>query len=140
MTEGGEGTTTVFPYIPNSVPEIKTRMLREVDAKNEMDLYSEIPEHLRFKRELKLPKPILDEYDLRRHVESLLEKNNNCKDYLTSWALAAHSTLFPLCATRLTDEASSLPRTWGNRTQTTASGKLSLSTAVSWANCLIWTY
>ena len=82
MTEGGEGTTTVFPYIPNSVPEIKARMLREVDAKNEMDLYSEIPEHLRFKRELKLPKPILDEYDLRRHVESLLEKNNNCKDYL----------------------------------------------------------
>src|SRR5208283_3210721 len=77
-----EPTTTVFPYIPNSVPEIKAQMLKEVDAKDEMDLYSEIPEHLRFKRKLKLPEPILDEYDLKRHVEGLLEKNNNCKDYL----------------------------------------------------------
>lgn len=74
--------TTVFPYVPNSVPSIKAEMLKEVDAKDEMDLYNEIPEHLRFKRKLKLPKPILDEYEIRRHVESILEKNKNCKDYL----------------------------------------------------------
>ena len=72
----------VFPYIPNSVPEVKAQMLREVGARDEMDLYVEIPERLRFKRKLRLPEPILDEYAIKRHVEGLLEKNNNCKDYL----------------------------------------------------------
>ena len=39
----------VYPYIPNSVPDIKAEMLKEVGAENEMDLYEEIPEHLKFK-------------------------------------------------------------------------------------------
>ena len=73
---------TVFPYVPNSVPEVKAEMLKEVGARDEMELYAEIPEHLRFKRKLKLPQPLLSEDDLRRHIEGLLEKNNNCKDYL----------------------------------------------------------
>lgn len=73
---------TVFPYVPNSVPSVKAEMLKEVDAKDEMELYEEIPEHLKFKRKLKLPKPILDEYQIRRHVEGLLDKNKNCKEYL----------------------------------------------------------
>ncbi len=72
----------VFPYIPNSVPQVKAQMLREVGASDEMDLYVEIPERLRFKRKLNLPEPIFDEYSLKCHVESLLEKNKNCKDYL----------------------------------------------------------
>ena len=72
----------VFPYIPNSVPEVKAQMLREVGARDEMDLYAEIPKHLRFKRKLNLPQPILDEYSIKRHVEGLLEQNSNCSDYL----------------------------------------------------------
>jgi len=72
----------VFPYIPNSVPEVKSEMLRQVSAHDEMDLYAEIPDRLRFKRKLKLPKPVLDEYSLRSHIEALLEKDKNCKDYL----------------------------------------------------------
>src|SRR3972149_7807429 len=72
----------VFPYIPNSVPEVKAQMLREVGAHDEMDLYAEIPERLRFKGKLNLPEPIFDEYSLKRHVEALLEKNKNCKEYL----------------------------------------------------------
>ena len=35
---------TVFPYIPNSVPEVKAQMLKEVGARDEMDLYVEIPD------------------------------------------------------------------------------------------------
>ena len=34
---------TVFPYIPNSVPEIQKEMLDYVGAKDVMDLYEEIP-------------------------------------------------------------------------------------------------
>jgi glycine dehydrogenase subunit 1 len=73
---------TVFPYIPNSVPEIKEQMLKELGVSDIMELYAEIPEHLRFKGKMNLPAPILDEYSIRRHVEGLLNKNKNCSEYL----------------------------------------------------------
>ncbi len=76
------GEKTVYPYIPNSVPEIKAQMLEEVGASTVMDLYAEIPEHLRFHRKLNLPDPILDEQSIKRHVEGLLNKNGNCTEYL----------------------------------------------------------
>ncbi len=72
----------VYPYVPNSVPEIKAQMLKEVGADDIMDLYEEIPENLKFKGKLNLPEPILDEYSIRRHVEGLLNKNKNCSQYL----------------------------------------------------------
>jgi len=72
----------VFPYIPNSAPEVKKRMLKEVGANDIMDLYAEIPQQLRFPGQLDLPEPILDEYSLKRHLAGLLEKNKNCADYL----------------------------------------------------------
>ena len=73
----------VYPYIPNSVPEVKAQMLKEVGASNITELYSEIPEHLKIRRKMNLPEPILDEYSLRRHVEGLLDRNQNCKNYLS---------------------------------------------------------
>ena len=76
------GKKVVYPYVPNSVPEVKAQMLREVGAQDIMDLYAEIPERLKFKGKLNLPDPILDEYSLRRHIEGLLKKNKNCSEYL----------------------------------------------------------
>ena len=73
---------TVFPYIPNSVPEVKAQMLKEVGASDIMDLYEEIPEQLRFPGRMKLPDPILDEYSLKRHLTDMLDKNHNCTDSL----------------------------------------------------------
>ncbi|RJP18601.1 MAG: aminomethyl-transferring glycine dehydrogenase subunit GcvPA [Candidatus Abyssobacteria bacterium SURF_5] len=72
----------VYPYIPNSVGEIKEQMLKEVGAQEVMELYAEIPEHLRFKGRMKMPEPILDECSIRRHVDGLLRKNANCCDHL----------------------------------------------------------
>ena len=54
-TGSGKARRAVFPYVPNSVPEVKAQMVREIGAKDEMDLYAEIPERLRFKRWLRLP-------------------------------------------------------------------------------------
>lgn len=73
---------TVYPYVPNSVPEVKEQMLKAVGADDVMELYSEIPERLKFRDRLKLPEPLLDEYSLRRHVEGLLKRNKNCTEYL----------------------------------------------------------
>ena len=72
----------VYPYIPNSVPEVKAEMLNEVGAKDIMELYEEIPENLRYSGKLNLPEPILDEYSIKKHLEGLLEKNKNGNQYL----------------------------------------------------------
>lgn len=72
----------VFPYIPNSVPHVKAQMLEEVGASDIMELYEEIPEHLRFSGRLNLPEPLLDECSLKRHLQGQLDKNQNCVDNL----------------------------------------------------------
>lgn len=72
----------IHPYIPNSVPEVKTKMLEEIGVKDIETLYEDIPESLRFKDEMKLPKPFPSEYDLDRHVMKILAKNKTCQEYL----------------------------------------------------------
>ena len=73
---------TVYPYIPNSVPEIKAQMLREVGAESVDEFYEDVPQALRLKGEMNLPKPLLSEYALKRHVEGLLGKNKAAGEYL----------------------------------------------------------
>jgi glycine dehydrogenase subunit 1 len=72
----------VYPYIPNSEPSVKRSMLDAIGISSAEDIFAEIPEHLRFKGELKTPGPYASEYALRRHVEHLLSKNKDCKEYV----------------------------------------------------------
>lgn len=74
---------TVFPFIPNSVPEIKARMMEEIGINDVEEIYAEIPEKLRFKGSLDIPGPFLSEYEMRRHVEGILSKNKNCAENLS---------------------------------------------------------
>lgn len=69
---------TVYPYIPNSVPEVQKEMLDYVGAKDIMDLYEEVPDELRMHRSMNLPDPILDELGIKKHMEKILAKNGNC--------------------------------------------------------------
>jgi len=80
--EGKTKKAFPYPYIPNSVPEVKSQMLKEIGISNVEEIYAEIPKHLRFKGKLNVPGPIPSECELRRHVEELLRKNKNCKEYL----------------------------------------------------------
>jgi glycine dehydrogenase subunit 1 len=73
---------TVHPYIPNSVPEIREEMLREIGVSDAEKLYAEIPETLRCKRPLNLPEPFPSEYELKKHVEGILGRNRSCDEYL----------------------------------------------------------
>ena len=72
----------VHPYIPNSVPAVKERMLEEVGADSVDEFYEDVPEELRLREDMNLPEPFLSEYGLRRHVEGILSKNKTCKEYL----------------------------------------------------------
>jgi len=74
--------TPVYPYIPNSVPEVKREMLREVGVKDVEELFVAIPEKIRFRKRLELPHPT-PEYEVRRHVEAILSKNKTCNEMLT---------------------------------------------------------
>lgn len=72
----------VNPYIPNTVPEEKVKMLNEIGINSVEDIFKEIPENLRFKGLMNIPPAFASEYEMRRHVEELLAKNKSCKDHL----------------------------------------------------------
>ena len=57
--------TFIHPYIPNSVPETKAEMLREIGMTDIDVLLQEIPKELRFQSKLNLPKPFLVECELK---------------------------------------------------------------------------
>jgi glycine dehydrogenase subunit 1 len=73
----------VYPYIPNSVPDAKKQMLQDVGAASTDDFYEDVPAHLRLKAEMQLPDPLLSEYELKRHVNGLLNKNITSTEYLS---------------------------------------------------------
>ncbi len=76
------GKAFVHPYLPNSVPEIRRAMLKEIGVKHISDIYrSIIPANLIYEKELNLPEPILSEYELKKHVMNLLEKNKDTEEY-----------------------------------------------------------
>ena len=68
----------VHPYIPNSVPQVKARMLKDIGVESIEELYEDIPESLRFKGKMNIPQALGSEYDLKRHVEQILAKNRSC--------------------------------------------------------------
>ena len=75
--------STVYPYIPNSVPAVKRQMLDQVGAASTEDFFEDVPEELRLRRKMDLPEPLLSEYELKRHVESLLAKNKTAGECLS---------------------------------------------------------
>lgn len=76
------GKKFTHPYIPNSVPQIKAEMLKEINATSADQLYAKmIPERLLLKREMNLPEPLMSELDLKRHVDQILSKNITTDQY-----------------------------------------------------------
>jgi glycine dehydrogenase subunit 1 len=72
----------VHPYIPNSEPAVKKEMLQAVDANSIDEFYADVPVSLRLGRSLNLPEALLSEFDLVRHVEGLLAKNQTTRENL----------------------------------------------------------
>lgn len=68
----------VYPYIPNSVPEVKAAMLAATGADSIEDFYADIPAALRMTRPMNLPAPLLSEARLKQHVEGLMAQNTYC--------------------------------------------------------------
>ena len=72
----------LHPYMPNSAPGAKEKMLKELGIDSVEDLYKDIiPGELLFKGKMSLPEPILSEYALKKHVDGILNKNISCEEY-----------------------------------------------------------
>jgi len=71
---GGADLSKIHPYLPNSVPEIKDRMMEEMGISSIAELYSDIPDDLVYKGKLNIPGP-LAEAEVKEHVAGLLEMN-----------------------------------------------------------------
>lgn len=67
------------PYIPNSQPETKREMMKEIGIKSIEELYADVPMICRLKKPLNLPKG-MSEFEVKRHVETLLFKGKTCSD------------------------------------------------------------
>lgn len=65
----------VHPYVPNTAPESRQAMLDAVGAASVEEFYADVPADLRLGRDLDLPKPLIAEQDLVRHVGGLLRRN-----------------------------------------------------------------
>lgn len=76
------GKDFVHPYMPDSVPEIKEEMLKELGIGSVEEIYkSVIPEDLIYKERLDIPEPILSEHELKKHVMGILGKNVSTEEY-----------------------------------------------------------
>ena len=74
---------TGHPYIPNSTARAKQEMLKEIGVKGIDTLFSAIPSELKLNRPLHLPEPCLSEFELRKRVTNILNKNISTNEYLS---------------------------------------------------------
>ncbi|MEH7523731.1 aminomethyl-transferring glycine dehydrogenase subunit GcvPA [Bacillus sp. JJ1503] len=77
----GKYNAGAHPYIPNTAPEVKEEMLKEIGVQTIEELFDGIPEELHYKKEMNIPEP-LSEYELKRYIDGILNKNTNTKEYL----------------------------------------------------------
>lgn len=119
-----EKAQVVYPYIPNSVPEIKEEMLREVNAKDEMDIFDVIPDDLKFKGRLNIPEPLLDEYSIKRHTTEILNKNANATDHLCFLGSGCAFHFIPALCDEVTARGELLTSYAGSGTMDVAKGQL----------------
>ncbi|MFH1180352.1 MAG: aminomethyl-transferring glycine dehydrogenase subunit GcvPA [Candidatus Bathyarchaeota archaeon] len=68
----------MHPYLPNSVPEIKEKMMEKIGINNIAELFSDIPKEFVYKNELNIPGPF-SEVEVKQHVSGLLEENKTLK-------------------------------------------------------------
>jgi len=64
----------VHQYIPNSIPEIKKDMMRQIGIKSIEELYADVPKKFRLKKKLDLPNST-SEQEVKRLIETILSKN-----------------------------------------------------------------
>lgn len=74
-TTGVPNSRLAHPYIPNSAPAVRSRMLATLDIEDIEEIFAEIPGELRLEKPLQLPPALEAEAELSAHMEKVLGKN-----------------------------------------------------------------
>ncbi|MFC3039047.1 aminomethyl-transferring glycine dehydrogenase subunit GcvPA [Virgibacillus xinjiangensis] len=82
-----------FRYLPMTEQD-KKEMLSAIGVESTDELFSDIPENLRYKGELELKKP-LNEYALKKELTQLAEKNVNMKKYSSFLGAGVYDHFLP---------------------------------------------
>lgn len=75
-------TEKAHPYIPNTVPEVKEEMLREIGVDKVSDLFEGIPDELQYKEKMSIP-DALNEFELKRNISKTMNKNTSTKEVVS---------------------------------------------------------
>jgi glycine dehydrogenase subunit 1 len=95
----------VHPYIPNSAPVNKEKMMQELGIKDISELYEDIPERLRFRGKMKIPPAISSELELRKHLTGILNKNTSCEENLSFLGAGCAQHYVPAICDEITGRA-----------------------------------
>ncbi|MCW4011357.1 MAG: aminomethyl-transferring glycine dehydrogenase subunit GcvPA [Candidatus Bathyarchaeota archaeon] len=68
----------MHPYLPNSVPEIKEKMMEKIGIASIDELFSDIPKEFIYDKPLDIP-GLRSEVEVKRHVSGLLEENKTLR-------------------------------------------------------------
>ena len=105
---------SVHPYMANSVPETKQDMMAAIGVKNIEELYEQIPDDHKIKRALDLPERILSESDLKRHLTTLLAKNQSCEENLSFLGGGCWQHYVPAVCDEIAGRSEFLTPLWGS--------------------------
>ena len=81
-------------YIPHTVSGKRQHMLQQLGMEKMADLFREVPDAVKLKRELNLPGP-LSELEVGRHLKALAEKNITSEQYPTFLGAGAYDHFIP---------------------------------------------
>src|SRR6478672_2397467 len=70
------------PYMPNSAEKDKATMMAAVGVADIQELFEQIPADHLLTRPIDLPAGMRSEVAVRRHLDDLLRRNENCADNL----------------------------------------------------------
>ena len=105
---------SAHPYMANSVPETKQDMMAAIGVKNIEELYEQIPDDHKIKRALDLPERILSESDLKRHLTTLLAKNQSCEENLSFLGGGCWQHYVPAVCDEIAGRSEFLTPLWGS--------------------------
>lgn len=83
----------MIPYIPNTEDDEK-EMLQNIGAGSIEDLFSDIPEKLRLKRELNIGEP-MSELEVSHYIKDIANKNINCDEFTCFIGAGAYDHYIP---------------------------------------------
>jgi glycine dehydrogenase subunit 1 len=106
-------SSMAHPYMANSVPDIQRAMLKEIGVSTIEELFQQIPREHRFKGELKLPKAMRSEAELKRHLTELLARNANCEDNLSFLGAGCWQHHVPAIVDEIASRSEFLTSVWG---------------------------